>query len=140
MKPIKGKSMMENITGTFDVKLAPQPPDSDGSQISRMTLDKQFHGELDASSKGQMLAFRSPVQGSAGYVAMEQVTGTLSGRKGSFVLQHSGSMTRGEQHLTLTVVPDSGTGELTGLTGKMGITITDGKHFYDFDYTLAHAD
>jgi len=131
--------MTEKINGTFDVKLAPQPPDADGSQIGRMLLDKQFHGPLDATSKGQMLAFRSPVQGSAGYVAMEQVTGTLDGRKGSFVLQHSGTMTRGEQHLVLTVVPDSGTGELTGLAGRMGITITDGKHFYDFEYTLPAA-
>ena len=130
---------MNNAHGTFDVKLAPQTP-SDPSEgaVGRMTIDKEFHGDLIASSKGEMLAIMSgTVKESAGYVAMEKVTGALQGRKGSFALQHSGTMNRGAQSLTLTVVPDTGTGELTGISGAMKITITDGKHFYDFDYTLA---
>ena len=130
---------MNNAHGTFDVKLAPQTP-SDPSEgaVGRMSIDKQFHGDLIASSKGEMLAIMSgTVKGSAGYVAMEKVTGALQGRTGSFALQHSGTMNRGVQSLTLTVVPDTGTGELTGLSGAMKIIITDGKHFYDFDYTIA---
>ena len=130
---------MNNAHGTFDVKLAPQTP-SDPSEgaVGRMTIDKQFHGDLIASSKGEMLAIMSgTVTESAGYVAMEKVTGALQGRTGSFALQHSGTMNRGVQSLTLTVVPDTGTGELTGLSGAMKIIITDGKHFYDFDYTIA---
>jgi hypothetical protein len=123
--------------GTFDVKLKPQAPD-DGADaaLSRMTIDKQFHGDLEGASKGQMLAAGTAVKDSAGYVAIEHVTGTLAGRSGSFALQHSGTMNRGEPQLTITVVPDSGTGQLAGLAGQMTITITDGKHFYDFDYQL----
>jgi len=101
-----------------------------------MSLDKQFHGDLEGTSKGEMLAVQSGVQGSAGYVAMERVTGTLAGRSGTFVLQHSGTMNRGEPGLTITVVPDSGTGGLEGLTGKMTIAIREGKHFYGFEYEL----
>jgi hypothetical protein len=104
-----------------------------------MTIDKQFHGDLEAVSKGQMLAAGTAVQGSAGYVAMERVSGSLKGRSGSFVLQHSGSMTRGTPQLSVTVVPDSGTGDLAGLTGKMSIQIAGGKHSYEFEYTLAEA-
>jgi hypothetical protein len=104
-----------------------------------MTIDKQFHGDLEATSKGQMLAISSEVKGSAGYVAMERVTGTLQGRTGTFALQHSGTMTRGVPQLLITVVPDSGTGQLVGLTGKMTINIVDGKHSYVFEYTLAEA-
>ena len=126
--------MTTHATGPFEVKLAPQA--ADGSPIGRMTIDKQFHGDLEATSKGQMLAFSTEVKGSAGYVAMEQVNGTLRGRNGTFVLQHSGTMTRGAPQLIVTVVPDSGTGELTGLTGKMNIIIAGGKHSYEFDYTL----
>lgn len=129
---------MNNAHGTFDVKLAPQTP-SDPSEgaVGRMTIDKQFHGDLIASSKGEMLAIMSgSVKGSAGYVAMEKVTGALQGRTGSFALQHSGTMNRGAQSLTLTVVPDTGTGDLAGIAGAMKIIITDGKHFYDFDYTI----
>ena len=125
--------MTSCVKGTFDVKLTPQPDDS---PVGRMSLDKRFHGELDAASVGQMLAIRSAVEGSAGYVAMEHVTGTLQGRAGSFALQHSGTMNRGAPSLSVTVVPDSGTGDLVGLTGKMNIVITDGKHFYEFDYKL----
>jgi hypothetical protein len=102
-----------------------------------MSIDKQFHGDLEATSKGQMLAAVTSVKGSAGYVAIEQVTGSLRGRSGTFVLQHSGTMTRGAPQQIVSVVPDSGTGELVGLTGTMTITIADGKHSYDFEYTLA---
>jgi hypothetical protein len=122
--------------GAFDVKTIPQPADEEGVAIGRLLLDKQFHGDLEATSKGQMLAVRTGVANSAGYVAMEQVTGTLLGRTGSFVLQHSGTMNRGEQELLITVVPDSGTGELAGLMGTMMIIIEGGKHSYDFEYSI----
>jgi hypothetical protein len=130
--------MKTHATGTFDVKLTPQPPDegAESIPIRRMSIDKQFHGDLDASSKGQMLAVHTAVDGSAGYVAMEVVSGTLHGRRGSFALQHSGTMTRGAPQLALTVVPDSGTGELANLAGQMAIQIEDGKHMYDFNYTF----
>ncbi len=125
---------MSQATGTFEVKLAPQ---TSNPPLGRFLLDKQFHGGLDGTSKGEMLTAGSGAAGSSGgYVALEQFTGTLDGHKGSFVLQHSGTMTAGAPQLTITVVPDSGTGELTGLTGKMNITLKDGKHFYDFEYTL----
>jgi hypothetical protein len=123
--------------GTFEVKLTPQPADSGAPAVGRMSIDKQFHGDLEATSKGQMLAAVTSVKGSAGYVAIEQVTGSLRGRSGTFVLQHSGTMTRGTPQQIVSVVPDSGTGELVGLTGTMTITIADGKHSYDFEYTLA---
>lgn len=128
---------MNNAHGTFDVKLAPQTPsDSSSGAVGRMTIDKEFHGDLIASSKGEMLALMSgTVKESGGYVAMERVAGALQGRKGTFALQHSGTMNRGAQSLTLTVVPDTGTGDLAGLSGSMKIIITDGKHCYDFDYT-----
>ncbi len=100
-------------------------------------MDKQFHGDLEATSKGQMLATTTDVKGSAGYVALERVSGTLQGRSGTFALQHNGTMTRGEPQLTITVVPDSGTGQLVGLAGTMTIAIAaDGKHSYGFEYTL----
>jgi len=134
----KETSMTTSATGTFDVKTAPQAPDekAGSSTIGRLLLDKQFHGDLEGTSKGQMLAFSSSVKGSAGYVALEEVTGTLNGRTGTFALQHSGTMTRGTPHLTITVVPDSGTGQLTGLTGKMTIEIAEGRHSYKFDYSI----
>ncbi|HYD80427.1 MAG TPA: DUF3224 domain-containing protein [Paucimonas sp.] len=128
--------MSERISGAFDVKLTPQAADPAGSSVGRMAIEKRFHGDLDGAGKGQMLAFRTPIQGSAGYVAIEQVTGFLKGRKGSFVLQHSGIMERGAPQLAVTVVPDSGTDELAGIAGKMTINIVDGKHFYDFEYSL----
>jgi hypothetical protein len=117
-------------TGTFEVKLNPQADEI----IGRMSIDKQFHGDLEATSKGQMLAVQGEVKGSAGYVAMERVTGTLAGRSGSFALQHSGTMNRGVPEQSVTVVPDSGTGELVGISGKMTIRIADGKHFYDLEW------
>jgi len=128
--------------GTFDVQLTPQPAEGEGegaANLGRMTIDKTFHGDLEGTSKGQMLSAMGEVQGSAGYVAIERVTGTLGGRSGSFVLQHSATMDRGAPHLVITVVPDSGSGELTGLSGEMGIEIEDGKHFYRFDYSLPDA-
>ena len=130
--------MTNRVTGTFEIKLTPQVPDENAgdANIGRMLIDKQFHGELEAASKGQMLAVGTEVKGSAGYVAMERVSGTLAGREGSFVLQHNGLMTRGEGQLTVVVVPDSGSGELVGLVGEMVIKIEDGKHFYEFEYTL----
>jgi Protein of unknown function (DUF3224) len=124
--------MSQRASGMFDVKLTPQ----ETAPVGRMTLDKQFHGDLQATSRGEMLAFRSSVQGSAGYVAMEQVSGTLEGRKGTFVLQHSGTMDRGKPGLTITVVPDSGTDQLVGLTGTMDIKIDGGVHSYEFTYAL----
>jgi Protein of unknown function (DUF3224) len=137
-KPVqKGAGMTRHANGPFDVKLTPQPPeDKDESTLGRMTIDKQFHGDLEAASKGQMLTAGTSVKGSAGYVAIEKVSGKLHGRDGTFVLQHSGTMTRGEPQLTITVVPDSGTGELMGLTGKMAIKIVDKKHSYEFEYAL----
>lgn len=125
-----------HATGTFEVRLTPQPADAEGGAPGRMTIDKQFHGDLEATSKGEMLMAGTAVKGSAGYVALERVSGTLKGRKGAFVLQHSGTMNRGAAHLVISVVPDSGTDKLMGLSGAMTITITDGKHFYDFEYAL----
>lgn len=133
--------MTAHASGRFDVTLIPQsPPDEgEGATLGRLAIDKRFHGELDATSRGEMLSAMTAVKGSAGYVAIERVTGRLHGRSGSFVLQHSGTMTRGEKSLTLTVVPDSATGELAGLSGRMGIDIVDGEHFYTFDYELPAA-
>jgi hypothetical protein len=130
---------MPHASGTFEVKLAPQPKDdyADGATLGRLTIDKQFHGDLTGASRGQMLSAVTPVKGSAGYVAMELVTGTLAGRAGTFAFQHSGTMDRGAATLRLTVVPDSGTGELTGLSGSMAIIIADGKHSYEMEYALA---
>lgn len=130
--------MTEHASGTFNVKLDPETNDSSpaGVALARLAIDKQFFGNLEATSKGAMLSARTPVADSAGYVALERVTGTLGGRRGSFVLQHNGTLTRGVQHLTIHVVPDSGTDELTGLAGEMIINIVDGQHFYQFDYTL----
>jgi len=131
-----------HASGSFEVKASPQPPDESGGDpaISRLSLDKQFQGDLEGTSKGQMLATGTDVEGSAGYVAMERITGTLHGRNGTFALQHSGTMTRGVPQLNITVVPDSGTSELVGLAGKMTINIVDGKHSYDFEYTLVASD
>jgi hypothetical protein len=130
--------MTTHATGTFEVKMFPlQPEDkAEGSTLGRMSIDKQFHGDLEATSKGEMLSAMTAVQGSAGYVAIERVTGKLHGRSGSFVLQHAGTMTRGEPRLSVTVVPDSGSGQLVGLTGQMTINIAEGQHSYVFDYTL----
>jgi hypothetical protein len=132
--------MTMHATGTFEVKLSPQVDgEAGGAGVGRMLIDKRFAGDLEATSRGQMLAARGGVEGSAGYVALEQVTGTLAGRAGSFVLQHTGMMERGAQRLSVTVVPDSGTGEFQGLAGEMRIVIAEGRHSYEFDYTLGAA-
>ncbi len=131
------EALVAHATGSFEVKITPQADDFlKGSSLGRMTIEKQFHGELEGTSKGEMLTGGDVAKGSAGYVAIEQVTGSLNGRSGSFILQHSATMTRGIPQLTISVVPDSGTGQLAGISGTMTIKITDGKHFYDFAYTL----
>jgi hypothetical protein len=124
--------------GTFEVKLSPQATDdktADGT-IGRMLIEKRFRGDLEGASKGEMLTAGTSVKGSAGYVAIERVSGKLHGRSGTFILQHSGTMARGAPQLIITVVPDSGTGQLVGLAGTFDIKITDGKHSYNFEYTL----
>jgi hypothetical protein len=128
----------KQASGTFEVKVLPQPAEEKVGDptVGRLSIDKTFHGDLEATSKGQMLAVGTDVKGSAGYVAMERVAGTLHGHAGTFALQHSGTMTRGTPQLSVTVVPDSSTGELVGLAGKIEIKIVDGKHLYDFEYTL----
>jgi hypothetical protein len=126
--------MPARATGQFDVKVTPAPETTPG--IARLTLDKQFHGALEATSKGEMLA-SGGAQGTGGYVAMEVVTGKLAGRSGSFALQHTGTMINNDYKLIVVVVPGSGTGELAGLDGTIQILIEPGgKHSYDFNYTL----
>jgi|SRR5580765_3180784 hypothetical protein len=128
---------MTRAAGPFDVKITPQDDNSDDPLLSRMILDKTYLGDLEATAAGQMLAAGTAVKGSAAYVAIEKVSGTLNGRAGTFVLQHVGIMNRNAPQLTITVVPDSGTGDLQGLSGKMTIIIApDGKHSYDFEYAL----
>ena len=128
---------MAKATGTFAVKVSPQAPEEgDTSGVGRLLLDKEFQGDLAATSRGQMLAFSTPVEGSAGYVALEHVKGSLQGKNGSFALQHFGKMSRGTPELHVTVVPDSGTEELLGLSGQMEIIIADGSHSYEFVYDL----
>jgi Protein of unknown function (DUF3224) len=128
----------QHAAGPFDVKIVPQgePDKAPGSTLARMSIEKQYHGDLEATATGQMLSAGTDVKGSAGYVAIERVTGKLGGRSGSFVLQHSGTLTRGTPVQNITVVPDSGTGELLGLTGKLTVIIEAGKHSYDFEYAL----
>jgi hypothetical protein len=133
------KPMPTHATGAFDVKLAPQALSevAAGPALGRMSVDKQYHGDLEATGKGEMLTAMSPeIQNSGTYVAVERVEGALQGRKGSFLLHHLGTMNRGTQQLTISVVPDSGTGDLKGITGTLAIRIENGKHFYDFEYTL----
>lgn len=139
MEPLKrGLEMNYTANGPFEIALNPESlsATAEGAGLGRMSLDKQFQGDLEAISKGEMLSFRSSVQGSAGYVAMETVHGALNGRRGSFVLQHSSTMNRGAPVQSITVVPDSGTEALSGLAGRMVITITDGQHSYKFEYEL----
>ncbi|MFN1835967.1 DUF3224 domain-containing protein [Balneola sp. MJW-20] len=128
------------IKGIFEVKLSELPAHAEGKNgitLNRMSIDKLFSGDLEAESKGEMLTAMTPIRGSAGYVAVEQVQGTLSGKKGSFVLQHFGIMSGENEKLILEVIPDSGTDELMGLSGTMNIIREDGKHIYEFDYTFA---
>jgi len=127
------------ISGEFQVKLQPMDfsaKGNDGINFGRMSIDKIFSGALEATSKGEMLSAMTATKGSAGYVAIEQVSGSLSGKKGSFVLQHFGTMNRGKDNLVLEVVPDSGLGELSDISGKMSIKIENGKHVYEFEYDL----
>jgi Protein of unknown function (DUF3224) len=136
------KAMTTQVRGSFEVKLVPQGTEAkaDGSGLGRLSIDKQFRGELEGTSQGQMLTGMTDVPGSAGYVAMERVVGTLKGKHGSFLLQHSGTMSKeGGYQLSVTVVPDSGTAQLLGLRGKMDIEIVDGRHFYVLEYTLPEA-
>lgn len=129
--------MTLHANGTFEVTLVPIAPAHDGEgALGRMSLEKEFRGDLAGTSKGEMLSLMTAVKGSAGYVALERVTGSLRGRAGTFALQHTGTMTRGAPQLSVTVVPDSGTGELAGLSGSMRIIIDAGNHSYEFDYTL----
>jgi hypothetical protein len=132
---------VNRATGSFDVKVTPEWNDAGagGGSLGRMGLEKEFHGNLAGTSKGIMLTAGTGTKGSAGYVALEQFIGSLDGRQGSFILQHSGTMNRGAPQLVIAVVPDSGTGELTGLAGTMSIIITDGHHSYVLDYTLTPA-
>jgi len=131
----KETRMSNHASGTFEVKITPQD-DKTAEGLGRMTIAKQIHGDLEATSAGQMLTAMTKVEGSAVYVAVERVEGTLHGRHGSFMLHHLGMMNRGTQQLTITVVTDSGTDQLVGITGTMTIKIEGGKHSYDFEYTL----
>ena len=130
--------MPDVAKGTFTVEMKPQSEAGaiNGVNLGRMSLDKRFDGDLVGTGKGEMLTALTPVKGSAGYVAIERVTGTLRGRSGAFVFQHSGTMDRGAQQLSITVVPDSGTGELAGISGAFKLNIVDGKHCYEFEYSL----
>ena len=131
--------MTTQARGTFEVKLDPVSAHHADAKLGRMSIDKQFHGDLEGTSQGEMLSAMTDVKGSAGYVAIERVSATLHGRRGTFVLQHNATMNRGEPFLNIIVVPDSGSGELAGLSGSMRIVIADGRHSYEFDYTLAPA-
>jgi len=134
--------MSQRASGTFVVTITPQPQEADvgDPSIGRMALHKVFSGEMTGTARGQMLAVRGGVDGSAGYVAMDRVTATLAGRSGTFALQHSGVMDRGERRLTIAVVPDSGTEALAGIAGSLDIQIVEGVHRYDFAYSLPDAD
>jgi hypothetical protein len=131
---------MTRAKGTFDVKVAPLPAydTTEATTLGRMSLDKVYHGDLDGTAKGEMLTGMTSVKNSGAYVAVERFAGTLAGRRGTFVLHHTGIMDRGSQKLTVTVVPDSGTDQLTGLSGSLNIIIAaDGTHSYEFDYSLS---
>jgi flagellar basal body rod protein FlgG len=128
--------MGNHATGTFEVKLTPEEDKTGDAIVGRMTIDKQFQGDIKGTSKGLMVMTSTAVQGSAGYVALEKVNGSINDRKGTFYLQHHGIMNRGEGKLLVVVVPDSGTDELTGLAGSLAIKIENGKHYYDFEYTI----
>lgn len=136
--PPKDHVKSRHAEGTFDVKTPTLAADdaTTGTQIARYSIEKQYHGGLDATGKGEMLGAGDPSSGNAGYVAIEQVTGTLNGQKGSFALQHIGSMKEGGFKLLVVVVPGSGSGELAGIGGTLTITVANGKHSYSFDYTL----
>lgn len=127
-----------HAAGPFDVQMSPwqAPHEEAGGPIGRFSIAKKYRGDLEGEARGEMLAASTDVAGSAGYVAIERVSGILEGRSGGFTLQHAGTLDRGAPTLVITVVPDSGSGELAGLAGRMAITVADGKHTYDFEYTL----
>jgi hypothetical protein len=127
---------MNSVKGEFDVTLTPMAADGNEPSIQRFALDKLFRGGLEGTSKGQMLAINTDVKDSAGYVAIERFTGTLSGHNGGFALQHNGIMHRGDGNLAISIVPDSGTGALAGIAGRMAITIAGGKHLYELEYEM----
>ena len=133
----KGTAVSATAKGTFDPRVTPQPAaQGDDPSFSRFTVEKQYHGDLEGTSKVQMLAVGTAIKDSGGYVALEKVTAALAGRKGTFILQHMGSMKGGAFNINLAVVPDSGTDQLAGISGKFSIEIKDGKHFYTFAYSL----
>jgi hypothetical protein len=139
LKPAPQEAPVKQVArGTFIVKLTPAPATDDPAvaDLGRMTIDKLFHGDIEGTSKGEMLTGATATKGSAGYVAMERVTGSLQGRKGSFILQHTATMTRGAPWLSISVVPDSGTGQLLGIAGTLSILIENGEHSYVFEYTI----
>ena len=139
--PSKESPMTNHAAGPFDVKVTPEEDKSAEPTLGRMTLDKHYHGDLEAAGKGTMLTASTEVKGSAAYVAIEHVAGTLKGRSGTFALQHAGTMDKGAAQLNITVVPDSGTGQLKGLSGKMNIIIAPGgKHSYELEYTLPESN
>jgi hypothetical protein len=129
---------MAHAKGTFEVKISPQAPEQGVGDpgVGRMAIEKQFHGDMQGQGRGQMLAVGTAVDGSAGYVAMERVEASVHGRQGSFALQHSGTLTRGTPQLSVTIVPDSGAGELAGIAGQLTITVAGGVHAYDLEYSL----
>lgn len=129
---------VRTVSGTFDVSVTPEPSldEADGVVLARMTIDKRFHGPLDGVGCVHMTSARTPVAESAGYVAVEKIDGTLEGRRGSFVALHTGVMERGEQSLSITIVPDSGTGQLQGISGRMAVDIVDGRHHYTLTYEV----
>jgi len=135
--PTRKEAPTMHATGPFDVRVTPQDDKSDDPLLGRMALDKQYHGDLEGTGKGQMLTAGTSVKGSGAYVAIEKFTGTLKGRSGTFVLHHLGTMTQNVPQLSVSIVPDSGTGELKGISGKMTINIAaGGKHSYDLEYKL----
>ena len=135
------RTMTHIAKGSFNVQIQPQgePSAADGVSLGRMSLDKTFEGDFAGTGRGEMLTAMTAVQGSAGYVAIERVSGILNGRRGSFVMQHGGTMTRGAPQLAISIVPDSGTGELAGIAGVFKLRQAEGKHFYEIEYTLPAA-
>lgn len=131
--------MISKATGTFSVKLELQSasPQADAAVIGRRSLEKNFHGDLEAAGSGEMLSVMTAVDGSMAYVALEKVSGTLAGKQGSFILQHASQMVRGQPFQSIRVVPDSATGDLLGLDGEMRIDVRDGEHFYVFEYSFS---
>ena len=137
---VSGTESRVTARGEFEVKVSPQPADDPAAgPFGRLFLDKRFHGEVAGTSKGQMMAAGTAVEGSGAYVAFELVSGTVNGKSGSFILQHRGTMRKNVPTMEVTVVPDSGTGELTGIAGTMRIVIEGGKHFYELTYSLGGA-